>query len=403
MRYLIKDIYKDEQSILEWKLRSIKGNNLEIKLNRYLIEKDPSFIVKDLFLDSKEHTQKCFSYLKFGYFYYPSNEDEDERIIKKILWKFGLNQMSYPKNQITFWARYKKFKEVASSVFARSENDKEIIRSEAVNFFVSLEEVLENTLAFTSWILFSDHFSKTRFCYSYLDGLDVMVKQLNGSIFGDNERLELNNKGKNTLFPLITGFGILAKLCEKVTLEKDKYIKPSEELPHYSRNSELVEFPFKYNIHVLNMNSEDIQDIIRLLKDTTSVLERNQVSSIRNRIKHNRVDFPSVEEIVSCCDSIYDIINKFEVYGLYPSISNFKSKSLDQYNRKVSTYLDYRGRECKVINSGQYTPFTLPNDVQFLIIVPSVHIGSSAECIRFRIVEASPYVEVWKGHPGKRF
>ncbi|ASA25696.1 hypothetical protein [Paenibacillus donghaensis] len=310
--------------------------------------------------------------------------------------------MSFPKSQSLFWDRLKRFKEVASSVISRNENDKEIIRSEAINFFVSLEEILENALSFTSWMLFSDHFSKTHFSYSFEDGLNIMVEKLNGAMFGDDEKLELNPKGKNTLFPLITGFGILAKLCESVMIERDKYVKPFENLPHYSRNSELIEFPFRHNIHLLNVNLEDIQKIITLLKNTTIVLETNQVCSIRNRIKHNRIDFPSTEEIVSCCNSINDIINQLEIYGLYPSISNFKRKISDQYDRKISTYLDYRDREINIIRSGRYTPFTLPNDTQFLIIVPALHIGTTTEFLRFRIIEASPYMEVWKGHPAKR-
>lgn len=403
LRNLIDLIYSEEHTKLEWKLRHLKGNGIKEKLNKYLIEKEPGVVVKELILDSKERIDQCFEYLKYGYFYYPENELEDEKIIKKILWKLGLNQESYPLTQAIFWDRYKKFRNTAVTIISRDEDDKEEIRSESVNFFVSLEEILENSLSFITWMLFSDHFLKTRFSYNIDDGLKSMVQLLNGKQFGNNETLSLDEKGKNTLFPLIVGFGVLANLCEELVGEREKYKRPIEELPHYcnSNFSTMIDFPFKHQLFFLDLSVSEVNKIIPTLRQVTRELEVNQICNIRNRVKHkqNRNHFPSVEELTSCCDAIQKIILLLEEQGLYPSVFNFKGIISDQYYRNKIKYTDYKGAELKIVNSAQFTPFGMPEYQQVLLIVPSIKIGTTTESLRFKLVESSSYQLMWNGHP----
>ncbi|WP_020618092.1 hypothetical protein [Paenibacillus daejeonensis] len=403
LRNLIEELYAEERSKLEWKLRHSKGTTFLEKLNKYLLDKDPKVIVNELLLDTREHIQGCFAYLKYGYFFFPENELEDERIIKKILWKLGFNQESFPLTQSTFWERYSKFKSVVTEITSRDEDDKEIIRSEAVNFFVSLEEILENSLSFVSWMLLSDHFIETRFSYNFDKGLDFLAKTLNGRPFGANEVLTLDQNGKNTLFPLITGFGILANMCEEHITKSDDYKRNEEQMPHFNESTNLVNFPFKHKLLLLDVSVTEVTNIISILKKVTRNLEMNQVSNIRNRIKHkhNGSNFPSIEELENCCKAIETTVRTLEDQGLYPSVVNYRGEMSDQYHRNTIKYVDYKGTEINVIDSAQLTPFGMPEYEPILILVPAIKINSTTENLRFRVKETSKYLEMWKGHPQK--
>ena len=91
-----------------------------------------------------------------------------------------------------------------------------MIRASGVNFFVSLEEVLEHSLAFSAYALLNDHYASDdqyRFKCSLSDAREFMVSQLDGRAMGSGRPVQLDPTGRNTLYPLIHGFGVLAALC----------------------------------------------------------------------------------------------------------------------------------------------------------------------------------------------
>jgi hypothetical protein len=405
LKRLIKELYKEEGVLeqLQWKLRHVDGESLYEKLDRYTNTEDPKRIVRDLILASPSHLQRTFKILRYGWFVFPSSPEDEERMIDKILWKLGFGVGLYPPHQTLFWQRLEKFLEATRTYTTSTENDRELIRSAGVNFFVSLEEILDYSLSFMTWALLSDHYGVTKFKCNFDEARQIMTSYLNGRRLGSNDPLEFDAGGKNTLYPLIQGFTVLAELCSEIIEDRDDRQKrtPSE-LPGYYGKTELMLFPFISKALILDLQKVDCDRIIGLLRKITFTLETSQVHNIRNRIEHRRPDFPSYDEIKNACDIVKTIMADMETAGVCPLIYLYAGTNADQYGRDVVTFKDYREREIKINPQSEYLSCGLPSIHTPQIIVPWLHIGDSLELLRFQYEEISDYRKMWRGYPKRR-
>ncbi|HCX89684.1 MAG TPA: hypothetical protein DHT43_04015 [Deltaproteobacteria bacterium] len=405
LKHLIRVLYKEERESaqLQWKLRRINGESIYEKLDRYVHTEDLKRIVSDLVLASSDHLQRAFQILRYGWFVLPSFPEEEERLVEKILWKLGFDIGLYPPHQRLFWERLEKLLETARTYTTYDEHDRELIRSAGVNFFVSLEGILDYSLSFTTWALLSDHYGVTKFKCNFDDARRFMVSRLNGLQLGSNEPLEFNAEGKNTLYPLVQGFTVLAELCSELIEGRNGDLRrPENEFPGYYGKTEVELFPLLHKALILDLRKGDCDRIIGLLREITATFEKFQVCNIRNRIEHRRPDFPSQEEIERACGAVTDTVNKMEAAGVCPLIYLYSGRTVDQYGRNIVMFKDYRGRQIIVNRPSQYSLCRLPSLHWPQIIVPWVHIGDSVELLRFQFEEISDYVKMWRGYPKRR-
>lgn len=404
LKRLIRQLNKEERELaqLQWKVRNIDGKTFYEKLDGYVHTVDPKRIVRDLVLTSSDHIRRAFKILRYGWFALPSSPEEEERLVDKILWKLGFDIGLYPPRQRLFWERLEKLLETAKTDTAYNEHDRELIRSAGVNFFVSLEEILDYSLSFTTWALFSDHYGVTKFKCNFNEIRRSTASRLNGLRLGPNEPLEFDAGGKNTLYPLIHAFAVLAELCSKTIQSRNALKRPKNELPGYYDKTEIQLFPFLHKALILDLRKGDCDRITGLLKETTATLEKSQVCNIRNRIEHKRPDFPNQDEIEKACALVTDTVNKMEEAGACPLIYLYTGRTVDQYGRSVVMFKDYRKREITVGRPSQYSVCRLPSIRVPQIIVPWMHIGDSFELMRFELEETSDYVEMWREYPKRR-
>jgi len=404
LKRLIRESYKEEPELaqLNWNLRHIEGESIDERLDKYLHSEDPKLVVRNLVFASPDKLQRAFQNMRHGYFVSPSSPEEEEGLVDKILWKLGFDIGLYPPHQLLFWERLEKFLESARTYTTYNEHDREVIRSTGVNFFVSLEEVLDHSLSFTTWVLLSDHYGITKFKCNFDDARRLMASRLNGQRIGSNE-VKYDADGKNTLYPLIQGFAILADLCSEIIEGMDSELRrPESKLPGYYGKTEIELFPFLHKALILDLRKGDRDQIIGLLKEFTAILERSQVCDIRNRLEHGRRDFPNQEEIEKARSAVSDTVSKMEATGVCPLIYLYAGRTVDNYGRGTMIFKDYRGREITVKLPSQYGVCGLPSSHQPQIIVPIMHIGDSPELLRFEFEETSEYVEMWRDYPKRR-
>lgn len=404
LKRLIGELYKEEPQLdqLKWNLRHIEGESIDERLDTYLHIEDPRLVVRNLVFASPDILQRAFQNMRHGYFVSPSSPEQEEGLVDKILWKLGFDIGLYPPHQPLFWERLERFLQTARTYAMYNEHHRELIRSTGVNFFVSLEEVLDYSLSFTTWVLLSDHYGVTKFKCNFDDARRFMASRLNRRQVGSSE-VEFDPDGKNTLYPLIQGFAILAKLCNEIIEGKYGEIKRHEsELPGYYGKTDIELFPFLHKALILDLREADRGQIISLLKEFTTTLERSQVCDIRNRLEHGRRDFPNQEEIERVCSAVSGTLSKMEATGVCPLIHLYAGRTVDHYGRGTITFKDYIGRETTVKLPSQYSVCGLPSSHEPQIIVPSMHIGDSAELLRFEFEETSEYVQMWKDYPKRR-
>lgn len=401
---LINRLYSEPsmQQQLEWKLRYYDNETLKEKIEAYTLEEEPKKVIRETVLAGPMQIAQTFQYL-IGYFKMPTTIEEEEVLVDKILWKLGFDINIYPNYLQKFEERLQKFKEITRACLTFNDSDKEKIRSAAVNFWISLEEILEQTLSYITWVLLSDHFKKTQFKYNFDDARNFMCEKLNGYELGSSGALILDNKGKNTLFPLTEGFTALMRICDGLLSEgANKYKRNDDQMPGFWHKAELISFPFESTIYLFDIKPSNYRTLNNLLLEIPKSFAKNGILSVRNRTQHKRDDFPSQEEIIIACNAIETIVNKIEMSGIYPNVYLFKSTTIDKFNRVKYEYEDYKGRNISLQPTFEFLGSKLPGTRNPQIITSIFNIGDSHELLRFKYEESSNFLKFWKNFPRKK-
>lgn len=404
LKRLIQEVYEETNDIeqLKWSLRHIEGETINQKLDRYIDSEDPKEVVKNLILISEDKIKKTFEIIKYGIFEIPDSKVKEEYLIDKLLWKLGFNIKVYPAEQKIFGERFARLNEVVSISDEYGEYEKEQIRSVGVNFFVSLEEILDMSLSFTTWVLLSDHFGITNFRLNLDVACDFMSSTLTGRKVGTNE-IVFQKNGKNTLYPLIQGFRILADMCKEIRENGEKKFRRSEsELPGYFGKTQIQLFPFTHKKLILDLNQNDYDKIVGILSEVTTVLEKGNICDIRNRIDHGGRDFPRRTEIEEALNATKRIIDKIEEVGICPLVYLMSRLEVDGYMRGFAVFKNYKGMEIQVKIGTQFEACKLPAPEGYLVIFPEIHMDDTTEILRFKIEEKSDFTDIWKDYPKRK-
>lgn len=398
LKYLIMAIYNDKEEF-DWKLRLVNGIDSNDKFEYLLMNENPKQIVKDFLLDNPKHIKFTFEYLLIDKFYIPKDEKEEDALVNKLLWKLGFNVKTFPNVLKKYWEHLGKLNQASATMHIYNESDKEKIRSAAVNLFVSLEEILDASLSFITWVLLSDHYGETKFKYNLIEARTFMSQQLSGKKITDNGPIIFDSNGKNTLYPLIMGYEILADYCKELLDNRDSYKRDKKDIPSYVENTDLFVFPFNHTKLVLDLSDEVYDFLESLLRKTKKLLDCNNVASVRNRVEHKREDFPENTEIKKVCEALNELGHVFEKYGIYPVVYQFNDTAIDSFGRGFNSYVNYKEEKIFISKSSQYSLAKIPNLMDTLVILRAIKLENSNEYLRFIYTETSEYTKMYKDFP----
>jgi len=404
LKRLIREVYEATNDIkqLKWSLRFTEGETTNQKLDKFIDSENPKEVIKKLILISEDKIQKAFEIITYGLFELQDSIEKEEYLIEKLLWKLGFDIKVFPAGQKVFWERLARLNEVVSISDEYGEYEKEQIRSVGVNFFVALEETLDVSLSFATWVLLSDHFGITDFKFNLDIARDFMLSALSGRKVGGNE-VVFQRGGENTLYPLIQGFKILADICKEIREKGEKEFKRNErELPGYFGKTQIQLFPFIHKKLLLDLNQNDYDGVVGILLEVQTILERAKICNIRNRIDHGGRAFPRRKEIETALNETKGIINKIEEVGIYPLVYIMKRLEIDQYKRGFAIFTNYKGVEIPIKIGSQFAACKLPSPEGYLVIVPAIHMDDTNEMLRFEIEEKSDFTEMWKDYPKRK-
>jgi hypothetical protein len=152
---------------------------------------------------------------------------------------------------------------------------------------------------------------------------------------------------------------------------------------------------------ILDLGENIKTSIISELVEITTVLEGAKAASIRNRIEHNRSDFPTKDEIASLLDALVLLTERMQKMGLAPLSYSPLKQWTDKWGRVFSEFENYRGETVSIPYRAELIGSGIPTRAEFLILVPSIKIGDTEEIARFSIEQPSVYRELWKDYPIK--
>ena len=230
---LVEQMYRmeDEQDRrdLTWQMREEPSDSLDAKLEHYLQTKPPKEAIGNLVLSRWNNVVVATTSLGLG----DITAEGDEAVTNAVLWKLGFTVRSRGQIHDDFWrAHDSMLHQARQGVLSTGPAERQDIRGAAGNYFPALETLLDDSLAYITWALCTDHYTSTK-PYVYRPHIDraESYKLLNefGAGVSNSERLG----AKNTLAPLINGFARLANYLEHCEGRSDELLRAPEDMPDW--------------------------------------------------------------------------------------------------------------------------------------------------------------------------
>ncbi len=402
LKRLLLAIQKNEADIsqLQWRLRSAQGTSMGEKIENLILAETPTEIVKQLVFASEEKLRAALQHIRAPHL--SISGFDEAKLRTKLLWRLGFDQSEFESEMNTFDSALAEFRAVANGL-SGAKGWKERVRSIGVNVFVYLEEALDRTLCFSTWLLLADHFAANH-SYDPQEARKLVVAELNGIVEGKEGPIVFDVSGKNELFTLISGLSALQLRCEAIMNEPpSKYQRHTDSWPHYYTPRTVQLFPYRHRMFVLDLSPEDRTACLGILKKAYSILMQGTAMTIRNRIDHSSGNFPSPNEVIECCDALKGIGQELTEFGLFPTVYGISKVEIDSFDRRKVRSRDYNGHEIVwTLSPVLHALRSLPSLSKPQIIVPRVRIPDTAEPVRFGLRENSEFQNLWANYPKRR-
>ncbi len=380
---------------LEWQLRGLEIPDLDERLEYFFQRRAPREALERMVLARKTNMIAACEEVGLE----ENGGLSDRELIDTILWKLGFPVPSEEDPHKDFWARHERLWSLTqSSEIGGSERFIEA----ATPYFASLEGLLVDALAFSSWALLTDHLDADA-PFSYDDEADraaglALMNEIAPSPAGSSnysaERVDLGN--------LISGFSALAGRLEACVATPVDYERPPSELPDYDGKTELKSFLLNSTVMFLNLTPPSRDRIITGLREITQVLTSAEVNSVRNEYAHYRRTVRAISRLESALDAIRQAVTRIETLGLCRLLFRPARMTRDEWGRSVFYYSGPRGLEHSFSRPTRFDWMGLPGMSESFYAVRSAAIGEPTEVLRFTRRFRSPFLEMWSGYPNRR-
>ncbi|MFC9908284.1 hypothetical protein [Streptomyces sp. NPDC127197] len=393
----------DASRDLSWLLKKIEGHSAEEKLERYLAKEDPAEVIRHLILVGPQPfaiaADKC------GLAPADVEAMDDDDLLNILLWKLGFDVLNSDETAGSLQRHRETFTQAVAAYSGYNDAEKYEIKRESAPLFTSLEKTLDSALSFSVWALTFDHWmAHPKFNYHLSEARAYTADLLNKATKAASPRESViyDSEGRNTLFPLISGFSRLREYLARVSGESNLHKRPASEIPTYARYAELTAFPYLHTIPFLDLSSSSQAKILALLKDFTRILEEGCVTDVRNRLQHQREDFPKEDELLRCVRAVGAFQDLAESSGLCPTLFKPAGTSRDSAGRSSYSFRDYKGRDYVARRPSGIGESGMPSLRSDQLIVPVASFNASTDVLRFSVGARSTYTELWEKWPKYR-
>lgn len=391
----------EHQQEFDWQFRSSGATARDAQQDEVLRLLSPREVVERIIMSRHDNVATAIETLGIP----EITKGDDTRLIDTILWKLGYPLDSEVDENMEFWSEHAHMTAISQTATASAHQDRNSIRGAASNYFREVEHVLDDSLAFSTWLLLADHLKSPQpFIYrsttdhswamEHLNQLDKVTGQGNP----DNQRFS----NRNTLSPLIQGHSILADHLQAIQDAADRELRPHAELPVAKGGSTLKRYPFTHFKLFFDLTRESQDSIINTLRETSRKLATVDVAGVRNSWVHYRREEASVDDLVNCLRATQDAIQGLESAGLSRLLYRPISTISDPGERTLTTLQTTRGRTISIAGPSRLDLSGLPslNEPQYL--VTTALLPNSRDIVRIGLQPESQYTAHWNIFPRRR-
>ncbi|MGW7381596.1 hypothetical protein [Streptomyces sp. NPDC054794] len=401
LRNLIERMYRlsdvADRDELEWQLRTASGDTLEARLENYLLDRSPSAVVKSLVLARKSNAVAACELLTLR-----DGAPEGDDFIPLVLWKLGFASASTGDPHADFWRHHEEMERMARmGPGGPISPSVEEIRSAAVNYFVALENVLDDAIAFSVWALSHDHVTDRKpFIFEPSRQRTASYSWLQAAASrADNE---LTYGDKNALYALCRGFQCLASELQRLAAERDEHRRPSSDLPDWVEQQSLQRFPFSHVIPFLDLTDDSREAVLRNLNEISRILVSEKVYDTRNDLLHGGRQDVSFGKVRTSLSAIRNAVQLLEDCGFARVTFATSARRSDGYGRSITTLKNTRGVSLDVHNPTPFAWLGLPSVGSEVHVMTAACFSAPSDFLRFQSESTSPYTEMWGDFPKRK-
>ncbi len=377
---------------LGWKLRRKPGIPPRGALMDFIRITDPARVLAELVLASMPITNIVAERLDV-----PIESLERLALFTdRILWKLGFDPIRFPDQYSRLRARLEEFTATVLSLGdIRSEDDRERVRSAGVNLFVSVEELLQELVAYNVWLLASDHF-QLQFTFDMTSAMEAVQTVLGTTVTNGPQVVSWSKEGNNALGSLLAYSQAMVEWMKGLTArERTGLDRPREDLPHYADDPERS-FVFRHTGLWADSDPAELDNYMKGIESIVGQLQRADIAGIRNGLDHKRAerDFPRGDEMLACATRVRDALEMADALRYLPKVYWLQSLQKDRLGRQRFVFVDYRGRETTVGGPPVISGLSEPTFSEPVLVAPGNLLGEPNAELRFELREHSVYIRI---------
>lgn len=396
----------DSQGLMEelsWKLgKPVEGLSRDV-LMKYIQERGPVEVVRELVLSIRPVALSIANEVNLAIV---PNEAR-EQLVNRFLWKFGFNPSRHNDKYPRLRARLTQFKDtLLRTNVIRTEDDREEIRSQGVNLFVSVEVFLEDLISYVVWLLSSDHYIDTRNRFRYDSGsaLASVGRTLGPQASSGEHQSAWSNTGNNTLGDLLVYLSQARRWMQSLLeSEAAEYKRDEKYLPAFVEDAEQI-FPFTHTELWADCDRGELTKFVEGFGTIADRLLKADLATVRNGLDHKRSDstFPLVEKMSTCVNSLQYALDYADANRYLPKIFWLVSRETDRFGRQKSVLCDYRDHDLLIREPTTVYGRPPLNTKEPILVAPGNLIGLPNSQLIFRVIESSQYSNYWDDYPRRR-
>lgn len=385
---------------LDWQLRGFEAEDLDERLEDFLLSTDPRAALRRMILARKTNMVTACHEVGID----AATELEDDSLVETVLWKLGYEVHYVEDPHAYFWDLHQRITALTSSSRISGIGDSETFRGVANTYFTQLEGLLADSLAFASWALMYDHTTALH-PFSYDDasdrtlGLSLLQDAIDDKLGDDYVDYVLDRTELDALFK---GFSRLADALEGFEAERSEYDRPESELPDYQGKTSLKTFLFRSRVPFLNLTAGSRKRLLDGLRRISRTAAGAYVSQVRNDYSHYRRTSPDVEKMARALQALQVCVQELESLGLTRVLCWPTDVTADSWGRSRHTFRGPRSVEHLFARPSNYDWMGLPSlgEPQYLML--SGNFAEPNEVLRFTPRFDSEFSRMWANYPRPR-
>ncbi|RIS79049.1 hypothetical protein D2E44_20420 [Mycobacteroides abscessus] len=328
----------------------------------------------------------------------------DEALVEALLWKLGFPMEAEEDPHQVFWERHERLWALTQSLTATGSSSR--FQDTAMPYFTTLEGILLDSLAFTSWALLVDH-TTADMPFTYDDaedraaGLALLQSAWISQSGGDTHDIDYGSE-RVDLRALMGGFRVLSKHLERCRTAPERYARPVEELPEFDGKTDLKRYLLRSTVPFLDLSRPSQDRIVEGLQQISATMDKAEVNQVRNDYMHYRRTAPNIALIEDALEATRQSITRIENMGLCRLVFSPATVIQDRWGQRIHGFVGPRSYEHSIARPTTLDWMGLPSLSESQYLVRAASFGDPNEVLRFTRRYPSEFSEIWQGFPDRR-